>query len=111
MGVGSLKGNFDVDFVSRGDEVVLVVAGEIDAAATRSLDAGLVRAESSDANVILVDLDQVDFIDAAGLHVLVCHAAKDGERRRLRLTRGSAAVRRLVALAGLRASLPPAFGY
>jgi anti-anti-sigma factor len=106
--VGGVTGNFDVDVVNHGDEVVLVVAGEIDAATTRSLDASLVRAEASDASVILVDLDQVDFIDAAGLHVIVRHAAGDRDRRRLRFTQGSAAVRQLIALAG---PFPPmAFG-
>jgi anti-anti-sigma factor len=110
VGCGRVTGNFDVDVVDRGDEVVLVVAGEIDAAATRSLDEGLVQAEASEASVILVDLDRVDFIDAAGLRVLARHAAEDRDRHRLRLTRPSEAVRRIVSLAGPRTGLPAAFG-
>lgn len=101
---------FDVDFVDRGEELVLVVVGEVDVSTTDVLDNGLFRAEASDAKQIVVDLDRVDFIDAAGLSVLVRHAAADTERGRLRLTRGSAAVRRLLAMTGLRAELPPAFG-
>jgi anti-anti-sigma factor len=106
-----MKPYFDVDFVDRGDELVLVVVGEVDVSTTEGLDIGLSRAEATDAKQIVVDLDRVDFIDAAGLSVLLRHATADGERHRLRLTRGSAPVRRLLAMAGLRTELPPAFGY
>ncbi|HEY2768988.1 MAG TPA: STAS domain-containing protein [Solirubrobacteraceae bacterium] len=88
-----------MNVVNHGDEVVLVVVGEIDAAATGGLEAGLLQAEASDASVILVDLDQVDFMDAAALRVLARHAAEERDRGRLRFTQGSAAVRRLISLA------------
>jgi anti-sigma B factor antagonist len=102
---------FDVDFVDRGDELVLVVVGELDVSTTDVLHHGLVRAEATEATQIVIDLDRVDFMDAAGLGVLVRHAAADTDRRRLRLTRGSAPVRRLLAMTGMRRQLPPAFGY
>jgi anti-anti-sigma factor len=102
---------FDVDFVDRGDALVLVVVGEVDVSTTEVLDHGLDRAEATDAKQIVIDLDRVDFMDASGLSVLVRHAAADTDRRRLRLTSGSAPVRRLLAMTDLRGQLPPMLWY
>jgi anti-sigma B factor antagonist len=103
--------NFDVNVVDRGDAVVLVVVGEVDVSTVPVLDDGLSRAEDSDAKTIVVDLDRVDFMDAAGVGVLARHEASDRSCHRLRLTSGSAAVRRLLAIPGLRARLPAAVGH
>jgi anti-sigma B factor antagonist len=99
---------FDLDLVNRGDAVVLVVVGELDVSTVPVLEDGLSRAEESDATMIVVDLDRVEFMDAAGVSLLARHAASDRSRQRLRLTSGSAAVRRLLAIPGLRARLPAA---
>jgi anti-anti-sigma factor len=57
--------------------------------------------------VIVVDLDEVGFIDSSGLHVLLRHAAsssRDGAR--LRLTKGSQQAQHLFTLTGAIDHLP-----
>src|SRR5438034_1174744 len=68
---GEMEPYFEVDFVDRGEALVLVVVGEVDMSTTEVLDHGLVRAEATDAKQIVIDLDRVGFIDAAGLSVLL----------------------------------------
>ena len=53
------------------------------------------------AVIAVVDLDKVSFMDSSGLHVLIAHACVNGDQERVRLTRGSAQVRRVFDLVGV----------
>jgi anti-sigma B factor antagonist len=79
-----------------GDGVVELV-GEIDAATAPKLD----RCLEHDPRIRVVDMSQVTFMDSSGLKVLAItnHSREASERLTLRAP--SAAVRRVVAIAGM----------
>jgi anti-anti-sigma factor len=60
-----------------------------------------------DRENVVLDVDEVDFIDMGGLRIIMAAAAEaDGEGPAFSVTRGSRPVRRLVELLGLSESLP-----
>ena len=97
---------FRID-ASRGDDAtVLTLHGELDLAFAGELSARLAELRDRGEPVIL-DLDQLEFIDSGGLRVLLQAAqeSREGEWS-FRVTRGSAAVVRLLRGAGLEGRLP-----
>jgi anti-anti-sigma factor len=98
---------FAVDAAEEGDTFVIRVKGELDLSQRPLLERALVESETSDARWVLLDLDQLTFIDAAGLYAL--HAASQrsaGNGHRLRLTRGSGGVAEMFRLTSLDLTLP-----
>ena len=89
-----------------GDLHVLSLTGEIDLANAADVDAELRRIEATDAEVILVDLSGVSFIDSTGLKVLIGAAARTRDTGRLLLEHPSPAVMRLLHIAGVAGLLP-----
>ncbi len=84
-----------------GNTMEVAAAGELDLATAPKLDAALRRAQAK-AEVVVLDLRGVEFMDCDGLHVLL--AADHRARRaggRLVVVRGSATVQRLFGLVGL----------
>lgn len=98
--------SFDIRIVERGSSLTLVVEGELDISTARLLDDALAQVETTDAAMIVVDLDHVDFIDASGLHVLLKHACSDQNGQRVCLTKGSPQAQRLFELTGASDHLP-----
>ena len=94
-----------IDTVERDGSLVLAVEGELDIATSPLLDEAIVRARATDAARIVIDLDEVSFIDSTGLHVLIKHHAED-DRARIHLTKGSPQVRRVFELTGAFEYLP-----
>lgn len=67
--------------ISSGDEAVVVsVAGEVDLVSAPRLEAALAAAAAAGPAAIVVELDQLGFIDAAGVSVLL-EAATDCRSR------------------------------
>lgn len=97
---------FEIEIIERGDALVLVVLGEIDIATAPLLEQRLTEAEAGDAAQLIVDLDQVSFMDSTGLQVLVAHTLSKTNGRRIRLTRGSPQVQRLFTVSGMADHLP-----
>src|SRR3954449_7628443 len=84
------------------NSLVMRAAGELDIASAPGLEHSLLHALESSAPSIVLDLTAVDFIDRAGLQVLMWAAGRsreDGDR--LRIDCGSPAVRQLIDLSGL----------
>jgi len=104
--------NIGIDIVEYDDLVVIAVEGEVDLSAAGVFEESLAIAEATDAATIVVDLDRVTFMDSSGVHVLLQFLVPDDNRARLRLTRGSPQVRRLMEVTGVRRYLsfgsPPA---
>jgi anti-anti-sigma factor len=97
----------NIDIVERDGVLTLVIEGDLDIASAPLLDEQLTAAESQDVAALVVDLNQVDFMDSSGLHVLLRHVAHSSQNgNRLRLTDGSAQVQRLFEAAGVSAHLP-----
>jgi anti-sigma B factor antagonist len=59
-----------------------------------------------DAEVIVVDLTKLDFIDSTGIHALLEMNAVCEHTERLRIVNGSPPVVRLIDIAGVRDHLP-----
>jgi anti-sigma B factor antagonist len=101
---------FEIEESRRDGTTVLILHGELDLAYADGLSARLAELRDRREPVIL-DLDQLEFIDSSGLRVLL-QATQDSEggQWRFQVTRGSAAVERLLRGAGLEGRLPTVEG-
>ena len=97
---------FEIEIARRAGSLILVVKGELDMSTAGRLDQELTRAKATDAATIVVDLDQVGFIDSSGLQVLIEHARPPENPGRVNLTRGSPQAQRLFELTGALDRLP-----
>lgn len=75
------------------DAFVLALYGELDIASSRVLERKLQMAQASAAHRLLIDLSALQFLDSAGLHVLIrAQAHIQALGRELSLLRGPHAV-------------------
>ena len=96
-----------------GDHATIQVAGEVDLATSPQLQAVLVDLVDRGFHQLIVDLEQVSFLDCAGIGMLV-----DARRRvqehggSLKLVRPRPSVQRVLALTGMTTLFPidPSFG-
>ena len=90
-----------------GTAYVIRLSGELDMAGCPDLEMALSEAVHSQPDPILVDLEELAFIDGAGLESLLVagrQAASDGDR--LRMTRSAGQVARLFRLTAVDKTLP-----
>jgi anti-sigma B factor antagonist len=84
------------------DTTVISVSGELDLASSPALEEELERVARSDAQLVVVDLRSLEFMDSTGLSVLVrAHQRAEENGRRLGLVNGSQQVQRLLTLTGV----------
>jgi anti-anti-sigma factor len=84
------------------------VTGEMDLSVIGLVDREMQRAEASDAARIVLDLGELEFLDASGIRLLLHLTARsqdDGQRLRIRAGR-SPQVRRVLELTGVDELLP-----
>jgi anti-anti-sigma factor len=93
---------FDVVSVSRDDEVIVALRGEVDLATAPRLEAELALGPIQDARAVLVDLEGVAFMDLSGLRPLVRLAAPARAGHCVSITKGPPSLQRLLDLTGLR---------
>ncbi len=86
--------------------VRLTPVGELDLATTPILERAFDEVFDDAADMIVVDLTELDFMDSTGLEQLVRMAAACEGLDRLRVVNGSRAVVRLLDVSGLRNRLP-----
>ena len=86
----------------------LTPIGELDLATAPLLESAFDAVfRDDDAEMIVVDLTELSFMDSTGIHLLLADArAPCGDADRLRVINGSRAVERLLDLTGVRAHLP-----
>jgi anti-sigma B factor antagonist len=101
-----MEGPLQIAIAHRNDATVLSVLGEVDLATAPILDAQISAVEAGGATSIIVDLDQVTFMDSSGLQVLLSHIFSQPNGNRIRLTRGSQQVVRLFTVSGMLDQLP-----
>lgn len=89
-----------------GDIHTLSLTGEIDLANAADVEQELKRIEATDAEVILVDLWGVSFIDSTAIKVLVSAAARARDTNRLVLQCAAPGVLRVLHIAGVADVLP-----
>lgn len=106
--------SFDVQRHDDTTNVRLVLAGDLDLYSAPALDDALVGVEGEKWPLLVLDLRELDFVDSAGLRLIMrTHARAKQDGRRLVLVRGGDAVQRVFSITGLDRELeivetPPA---
>ena len=85
---------------------VVCVGGELEFNELSNLELALAEAKASGADRIVLDLDELTFIDSAGLETLVRAHRRDDDR--LTFTRGRGHVAEMLRLTALDRTLPRA---
>jgi anti-sigma B factor antagonist len=89
------------------DAYVISVEGELDLSGCPALEVALHEAEQSDPRRIILDIEDLTFIDSLGLGVLLTACRRSSVNgNRLQLTRGKGQVADLFRLTALDATLP-----
>ena len=97
-----MQSHFRVEVRNADETTVISVSGELDLASSPALEEELERVAQSDAQVVVVDLRNLEFMDSTGLSVLVrAHQRAEENGRRLGLVNGSQQVQRLLTLTGV----------
>ena len=60
----------DVEFDSRGIDVIARVSGEIDLSNANDLESALIGAMSNHSRALIVDLSHVQYLDSAGIQLI-----------------------------------------
>lgn len=97
-----MQNNFDVD-VRDGDRAVVIgVTGELDLASSPALEHELENGPPSHAEVVIIDLRALEFMDSTGLSVLVrAHQRSVESGQRFGVVKGPQQVQRLLSLTGV----------
>jgi anti-anti-sigma factor len=106
-GTLALDGQFEVksEHTSAGHRIRVV--GEMDLSVIDVVDREIRHAEEADSERIVLDLDQLEFLDAAGIRMLLDADARSKGKGRLQITRtASAQVQRVLDLTGAGEVLP-----
>jgi anti-anti-sigma factor len=101
-------GRLEMERAIDGATQLLVLRGELDADTCPRIEFELAQAEASEAERIVIDLSQVEFIDSTGIALLVAalrRSEQDSERLRF-VPSQSEDVQRLLQLCGLDGHLP-----
>ena len=97
-----MQSHFRVEVRNADATAVITVSGELDLASSPALEEELERVAQSDAELVVVDLRHLEFMDSTGLSVLVrAHQRAEENGRRLGLVNGSQQVQRLLTLTGV----------
>jgi anti-sigma B factor antagonist len=94
-----------VDLEARTGEVWVIPVGELDLDTAEELEQSLSIALASEAERVVVDLRGLEFMDSAGLRVIVA-ACTGPDGQRLQLVPGTEAVQGVFNVSGLAAELP-----
>ena len=96
-----------IEAADEPDAYVIRVEGELDLPGCSDLESALAEAERSEGGQIVVDLDGLRSIDARGLQTLLAASRRSANNgSRLRLTRGTGEVSRMLRLTMLDLTLP-----
>jgi stage II sporulation protein AA (anti-sigma F factor antagonist) len=101
-----VESSFRVDVRNRNRTALVVVSGELDVASGPTLEQELAKADASDAQLVILDLRDLEFIDSTGLSILIkAHQQAEASGRRFAVVRGRSQVQRLLGLTGLEERL------
>jgi anti-anti-sigma factor len=93
---------FGVTIEQRDSAVHLVLTGELDISTAQRLEDDLRRIEADKPELIVIDLQELAFLDSTGLRLLItadARAREDG--RRLAILRGNEMIQRVLRLTRL----------
>ncbi len=93
--------HFRIEIRNAPDRVVLCLHGELDLASAPLL-AQEIESAAADAAMIVLDLQELQFIDSTGLRIVLAANERSQERgQEFALTRGSQQVQRLLTITGV----------
>lgn len=88
-----------IDVRREQDRVVLSVHGELDLASAPLLQSEIESTETDDTALLVLDLEEVEFIDSTGLRIILAAHQRSQERgQEFAVTRGSQQVQRLMSI-------------
>jgi anti-sigma B factor antagonist len=91
--------HLQVEVRNEPDRVVLRLLGELDLASAPLLQGAIESVETDAAPLLVLDLDDLEFIDSTGLRIILAAHERAQERgQMLALTRGSQQVQRLMSI-------------
>ena len=97
-----MESNFSVQVRDEDRAVVIGVRGELDLASSPGLEHELERGAATNAELVIVDLRELEFMDSTGLSVIVrAHQRAIETGQRFGVVRGPQQVQRLLALTGV----------
>jgi anti-sigma B factor antagonist len=98
-----VNNEFSVDQRNQGSAAVVAVSGELDLRTSPELEERLNRAFDGGAELVILDLRRIEFMDSTGLRVLLsAHQRAHDTGRRFALVRGADQVERVLTLTGVR---------
>ena len=101
-----MQSDFLVDRHTTGRTITLTLSGDLDLLSSPALLGAINRLSEADAELVVIDLRGLDFMDSTGLHLLVqAQQQAHDSGRRLALIRGGEQVQRLLELSGVTDSL------
>jgi anti-anti-sigma factor len=100
-------GTLTMRSLREGDTHVIALSGELDLAGADLLDGELKRVEASDAEQIVLDLRDLDFIDSTGVRLIYQSDMRSrADSQRLTIRRGADRVHRIFVMTDLADRLP-----
>ena len=97
-----MQSHFRLEVRSQGQATIIAVSGELDLASSPALQEELDRVAASHAQLLIIDLRDLDFMDSTGLSVLVrAHQRAEEQGRELAMVKGPQQVQRLLSLTGV----------
>jgi anti-anti-sigma factor len=98
-----VNSEFSVEEHNQGSAWILAVTGELDLRTSPELEERLTRVWAAGAELVILDLRQIEFMDSSGLRVLLgAHQRAQESGRRFALVRGADQVERVLTLTGVR---------
>lgn len=97
-----MQSDFRVETHTSGRVTTVAVSGELDLVSSPTLADALERANQVEADVVVLDLRKLEFMDSTGLHLVIkAQHQIQASGRRFAMIRGSEQVDRLLALTGV----------
>lgn len=97
----------EIDAVLGPDACLILVRGELDLASCPDLELAIGDAEQTEARRIILDLEELTFIDSSGLRTLLTASRRSAANgSRLQMTRGKGDVADMFRLTALDKGLP-----
>ena len=98
-----MNSDFSVEVRNEGDAWVVGASGELDLRTSPELEERLDHVWQAGAELVILDLRQIEFMDSTGLRVLLAaHQRAHETGRRFALVRGADQVERVLTLTGVR---------
>jgi anti-sigma B factor antagonist len=99
MGAQMRGEHLTIEVIRDGDMVVVALRGELDLASAPLLQRTIESPETNDAKLVVLDMEDLEFIDSTGLRiVLAAHTHTEERGQELALTRIGQQVQRLLTI-------------